>query len=340
MHGVRRCRSKPFPPFRGSAYQSPMKSTGTFSRSSNHRTWARSFEAAAASTGDVLNDIARASHRRNSANFASAASHPVRVAPSSVSLRLVLRAIAARDARRARERTHRPSITAHRAGARRPLSPDPVPRVARARYLPRVPRARVPPPSARVSASARPPPARRAVPRIFPPPSPPSAPRARGRAPSSHRLERSRVTSGSHPRRRSRPIRSRRASSRRAFARRRPRVRAHKYRRIDRRRARALSHLAHLAIRRRSSSRRIANCFQPMPRWRRRVRARSRRRAVRRDGARRFARRRADVRSRRCGRRVARVAGSRRRGRARPTARARATEARLRGRAFIAIGGS
>ena len=158
MHGVRRCRSKPFPPFRGSAYQSPMKSTGTFSRSSNHRTWARSFEAAAASTGDVLNDIARASHRRNSANFASAASHPVRVAPSSVSLRLVLRAIAARDARRARERTHRPSITAHRAGARRPLSPDPVPRVARARYLPRVPRARVPPPSARVSASARPPP--------------------------------------------------------------------------------------------------------------------------------------------------------------------------------------
>jgi hypothetical protein len=46
------------------------------------------------------------------------------------------------------------------------------------------------------------------------------------------------------------------------------------------------------------------------------------------------------VRSRRCGRRVARVAGSRRRGRARPTARARATEARLRGRAFIAIGGS
>ena len=57
MHGVRLCLSKPFPPFLGSAYQSPMKSTGTFSRSNNHLTCARSFEAAAARTGDVLRDM-------------------------------------------------------------------------------------------------------------------------------------------------------------------------------------------------------------------------------------------------------------------------------------------
>ena len=219
MHGVRRCRSKPFPPFRGSAYQSPTKSTGTFSRSSNHRTWARSFEAAAASTGDVLNDIARASHRRNSAIFASAK----RATLSASRLRQSLFASffapsppAPRAARASAPIHHPPPRTA--AGARRPLPPDPVPRVARARYLPRArPRARVPPPSARVPPSARRPPR---APPPFPAYSLPhrrrlGAPRPRPRAAVATASTDRAAPPRRIPRRRSRPIRSRRASSRR-----------------------------------------------------------------------------------------------------------------------------
>jgi hypothetical protein len=68
MHGVRRCRSSPLPPFLGSAYQSPTKSTGTFSRSMSQRTWAKSFDALAAKIGLVLNDIFAQSQMRNQFN--------------------------------------------------------------------------------------------------------------------------------------------------------------------------------------------------------------------------------------------------------------------------------
>ena len=239
MHGVRRCRSKPFPPFRGSAYQSPMKSTGTFSslEQPSH-------------LGEIVRGRGREHGRRTQR-------HRTRVSPSEfrelrfcgeppcprrafVSLSSPRSSRHRRPRRTTRARAHSSTIH-HRAPRRRATPALSGPRPARraARDISRASRARAS--RRRPRASQRPralPPARR---RRFPAYSLPHrrrlAPRARGRARRRDRLDRPRGTSalasrgaGAVPfdRAARRPVA--------AFARPRPRVRAHKYRRIDRRR--------------------------------------------------------------------------------------------------------